>query len=268
LAVEVEDHPLDYGDFEGTIPESEYGAGTVMLWDRGVWLPGDGTTDVDAAIQQGELKFTLAGEKLKGGWVLVRMKGRGGHNWLLIKHRDEFACTDADALLGEDRSVASGRTMDEIAAGKGRSPKPFMTVRRKAAAPQAILDAKKDLTTAKLRAPQRKNRKANAKDNLAAILGVKISKPDKELWPATDGKDAVTKLDLARYLESVGSWMIEHLKGRPCSIIRAPDGIDHETWIQRHASQGMSGHVKKANVEGERRPYLQIDRVEGLIAMA
>ena len=125
LAVEVEDHPLDYGDFEGTIPKGEYGGGTVMLWDRGFWMPDEETADVGAALRKGELKFTVAGEKLRGGWVLVRMKSRDGdrgkrNNWLLIKHRDEFACENAEALLAEDRSVASGRTMDQIAAGKGR----------------------------------------------------------------------------------------------------------------------------------------------------
>ena len=91
LAVEVEDHPLDYGDFEGTIPESEYGGGTVQLWDRGTWE----SDDPDRGFKKGDLKFTLHGDKLHGSWVLVRMKGDryGGKrtNWLLIKHRDEFA---------------------------------------------------------------------------------------------------------------------------------------------------------------------------------
>src|SRR4029077_442705 len=77
LAVEVEDHPLDYGDFEGTIPAGEYGGGTVMLWDRGFWLP-DGKVDPGQALRAGELKFSLAGKKLKGGWVLVRMQPKGG----------------------------------------------------------------------------------------------------------------------------------------------------------------------------------------------
>lgn len=89
LAVEVEDHPLDYRDFEGTIPKGEYGGGTVMLWDRGFWMPDKETADVSAALRKGELKFIIAGEKLRGGWVLVRMKSREGdrsprNNWLLI----------------------------------------------------------------------------------------------------------------------------------------------------------------------------------------
>ncbi len=130
LAVEVEDHPLDYGDFEGTIPKGEYGGGTVMLWDRGFWSP-EGAKTTEDAFNAGDLKFTLEGAKLKGSWVLVRMRGErfAGKrtNWLLIKHRDENSRTgDADALLSEDRSVASGRTMQQIAAGIGRRPKPFM----------------------------------------------------------------------------------------------------------------------------------------------
>src|SRR5580658_10154384 len=112
LAVEVEDHPLDYGDFEGTIPAGEYGGGTVMLWDRGFWIP-EGAKSTEDALQAGDLKFTLEGEKLKGSWVLVRMRGDkfGGKrtNWPLIKHRDADS-TDAngDSVLTEDRSVASG----------------------------------------------------------------------------------------------------------------------------------------------------------------
>jgi bifunctional non-homologous end joining protein LigD len=128
LAVEVEDHPLDYGDFEGTIPKGQYGGGTVQLWDRGYWVP-EGLLSAQEMLRKGDLKFQLDGERLKGGWVLVRMRNdrEGGkrNNWLLIKHRDGLE-RDDDSLLLADRSVASGRGMAEIAAGKGRKPKPFM----------------------------------------------------------------------------------------------------------------------------------------------
>jgi bifunctional non-homologous end joining protein LigD len=114
LAAQVEDHPVEYGAFEGVIPEGEYGGGTVMLWDRGTWAPE--VPDVDAALRKGELKFTLSGHKLRGSWVLVRTKlGRAGKpQWLLIKHRDEFASTD-DVEARKPRSVASKRLMAEIA---------------------------------------------------------------------------------------------------------------------------------------------------------
>ena len=143
LAVEVEDHPLDYGDFEGTIPRGEYGGGTVQLWDRGSWTP-EGEASPAQQLQAGELKFQLSGDRLHGSWVLVRMKGDrfGGkrNNWLLIKHRDESALplAQAEAVLEEDRSVASGRKMADIAAGKGRAPQPFMLSGRAAAKADAV----------------------------------------------------------------------------------------------------------------------------------
>ena len=130
LAVEVEDHPLDYGDFEGTIPKGQYGGGTVMIWDRGHWE----CEDPERAYAKGKLDFTLEGEKLHGGWILTRMRRREGEkrtNWLLIKHRDAFAREGKkNRILDEDTSVASSRSMDEIAAGKGRGPKPFVTAKR------------------------------------------------------------------------------------------------------------------------------------------
>jgi bifunctional non-homologous end joining protein LigD len=131
LAVEVEDHPLDYGDFEGTIPKGQYGGGTVMLWDRGTWEPQG---DPDKMLSKGDLKFSLDGEKLHGSWVLVRMRGDkfGGKrtNWLLIKHHDKYAKdANGEAILEKDRSVASGRAMEAIKAGSGAKPKPFMRER-------------------------------------------------------------------------------------------------------------------------------------------
>jgi bifunctional non-homologous end joining protein LigD len=113
LAAHVEDHPVEYGAFEGVIAEGEYGGGTVMLWDRGTWEP-EGDPEKDYA--KGDLKFTLHGERLKGKWVLVRMKNGGDKNWLLIKKKDNAAKSNSEEPTAQfDRSVASGRTMEEIA---------------------------------------------------------------------------------------------------------------------------------------------------------
>jgi bifunctional non-homologous end joining protein LigD len=122
LAMHVEDHPIEYGSFEGVIPEG-YGAGIVMLWDKGTWTPD--TPDVDAALAKGDLKFTLDGFKLKGSWVLVRTRGYGGgrgggksegkSSWLLIKHRDEWS-GDLDITTFAPLSVKSKQDLHEILA--------------------------------------------------------------------------------------------------------------------------------------------------------
>jgi len=117
FAMQTEDHPIEYNQFEGVIPEGEYGAGTVMIWDRGTWQPE--VEDIGRAFEKGDLKFTLRGKKLRGSWVLVRMRDR---QWLLIKHRDEFAST-LDITAAKPRSVVSRRTLAGIARSAGATPR-------------------------------------------------------------------------------------------------------------------------------------------------
>src|SRR5437667_7560824 len=113
LAVQTEDHPLEYGGFEGKIPEGSYGAGTVMVWDRGSFLV-EGTLDAEAQLKKGELKFILNGEKLRGSFVLVKLKhSEKGNEWLLIKHKDA-AEDPAYEIDAHDASILTGRTIDEI----------------------------------------------------------------------------------------------------------------------------------------------------------
>jgi bifunctional non-homologous end joining protein LigD len=119
LATQVEDHPLEYADFEGVISPSEYGGGTVMVWDDGSWSPE--IPDVDEGLSKGEIKFNLNGAKLKGSWVLVRTRvfGRSDRpSWLLIKHRDFFA-SKHEITLDQPRSAISNRTLAEIARDGG-----------------------------------------------------------------------------------------------------------------------------------------------------
>jgi bifunctional non-homologous end joining protein LigD len=117
FAMQTEDHPIEYNRFEGVIPEGEYGGGTVMIWDRGTWEPE--VEDVERALAKGDLKFTLRGKKLKGSWVLVRMRQR---QWLLIKHRDKVAST-VDITAAKPRSAVSRRTLAGIARAAGASPR-------------------------------------------------------------------------------------------------------------------------------------------------
>ena len=126
LAIHVEDHPVEYNVFEGTIPEGEYGGGTVMVWDRGTYTAAAETEDPEQALRdgyaKGDFKFVLKGKRLKGSWVLVRTRGWGDRSrknqWLLIKHRDDAADPETDPVEAYVTSVKSGRTMDEIAEGR------------------------------------------------------------------------------------------------------------------------------------------------------
>jgi bifunctional non-homologous end joining protein LigD len=227
LAVEVEDHPLDYGDFEGTIPKGEYGGGTVMVWDRGYWTP-EGAKSTQDAFKDGDLKFTLEGSKLHGSWVLVRMRGDkfGGKrtHWLLIKHRDASSKTgDADALLNEDRSAASGRTMQQIADGVGKRPKPFMLATTKLGLANAVWMGKSPEDGYEARAPAMP----------AATKPAHAAKSARAAKPERAAKTARVKPVMAREMPKFIEPQLSKL------VVRPPDqpGWAHEVKFDGYRAQ-------------------------------
>jgi bifunctional non-homologous end joining protein LigD len=154
LAMQVEDHPIEYNKFEGIIPEGEYGGGTVMIWDQGIWIPED--PDVDAALKKGDLKFTFEGKKLRGSWVFVRTGRRPGQtktSWILIKHRDQWA-SEQDITELAPRSVVSNRLLIEIARDEGGDMKKAATGDPPAVLAELLADP------SKMSPPKKKGRKA------------------------------------------------------------------------------------------------------------
>jgi bifunctional non-homologous end joining protein LigD len=245
LAVEVEDHPLDYGDFEGTIPKGQYGGGTVQLWDRGYWE----SDDAERGFKKGDLKFTLDGDKLHGSWVLVRMRhdrdGGKRTNWLLIKHRDDFAREGkANTILDADRSVASGRTMAEIAAGKKPAPKPFMMAKSGRVRADAVwnsnrgdaAEARAQNKTAQTRSPQAKAGRAAAMPAFVAPqLCTAVERP-----PAAQGWCHEIKFDGYRV-----QLRVEHGKAR----LKTRKGLD---WTDKFAAIAKAARaLPDALIDGE-----------------
>ncbi len=241
LAVEVEDHPLDYGDFEGTIPKGQYGGGTVQLWDRGTWS----CDDPERGFKKGDLKFTLDGEKLHGGWVLVRMRhdrsGGKRTNWLLIKHRDEYAKEGrANDILDLDKSVASGRSIEQIAQGKGLGPKPFMTRATTRAKANDVWNSDQGLAADARNNANKPKTKAASTPREAAKAGARGGKelPDfiapqlcKSVARPPSGADWVHEIKFDGYRMQM---RIENGK----AILRSRKGLD---WTEKFAAIAKAG---------------------------
>jgi bifunctional non-homologous end joining protein LigD len=243
LAVHVEDHPIEYRDFEGVIPGGQYGGGDVIVWDKGTWEPDPATGEPAEAIAKGEIHFDLYGEKLRGRFVLVRTRrdSSGRAQWLLLHKHDDYA---QPGWNPEDhpRSAKSGRTNDEVAAApdamwRSDLPAEEAEVRLSGAgpapAPAPAPAAKKQ--PRKRRSPW----KAPTAAELKAIdaLGdngewefqdqtLKLTNLNKVLFPGRDGEDPVTKRELIRYYSTIAPVILPYLVDRPVNLHRFPNGVD------------------------------------------
>ena len=254
LAMRTEDHPLAYADFEGVIPKGEYGGGTVMLWDRGTWQPEG---DPRAMLAKGHLTFTLSGVRMRGRWHLVK-SGKGDNAWLLFKGRDAEARDEEEDVAGaDDTSVATGRRMSTIAKQKdavwrsNRAEK--KPVRRARAAP----------------VPPRAEPESLPPDVTALVrripTSVKLTNLDKVLF----ADQGLTKAALIAYVGLVADSLLTHLKGRPLTLVRCPNGADAHCFFQKHAKDGVPAAIRRLKIEeesGDREDYMVIDDRDGLFA--
>ncbi|MFC4175116.1 non-homologous end-joining DNA ligase [Microvirga sp. GCM10011540] len=254
LAVHVEDHPVEYGDFEGAIPEGQYGGGTVLLWDQGTWEPEG---DAEEAYAKGRLTFRLNGEKLHGSWHLVRMGKRPRErqeSWLLIKAEDEFARgeDEPDILQEAPLSVKTGRSIEEIS-GKPKSPSKAKATRKTA-------------SKAKPKAAERSSPARKAKDDhRVEVAGISLSHPDRVLWE----EQGLTKQQLAEFYVDIAEWLLPHLVERPLTLIRCPSGAQKKCFVQRHSWAGMSDAVHRAMVpdDGGEQEILLVRDIQSVVAL-
>jgi len=262
LAMHVEDHPLEYANFEGTIPQGEYGGGTVMLWDRGTWEPLE---DARKGYREGHLKFTLHGEKLKGNWMLVRKGGKKGgsdeRHWFLFKERDKYANVKRPIVESKPLSVESGLDLDQIAAQServwGRNGEMKRKVSKRA--------AEKIKKPGKAKKAAATSVKKNSENGPIVVEGVTLSHPDKILYP----EQGITKLDLAHYYETVAEWMLPHVMNRPLALVRCPGGRGKPCFFQKHPSEGGPKFLKEVDVSETSKPEynLAIKNTAGLIEL-
>ena len=249
-AARVEDHPLDYAGFQGTIPDGQYGAGTVETWDRGTWEP---IGDPEAGMRKGELTFVLRGTRLSGRFHLVRLKPRPGRRsgqdgWLLFKGRDGFAHAGADAAAIEASTPALG-------AGRVH-PAVLLGLRKD----EEARDVVRDPPDSEARRPRIVTARAPKAAGTERLGAVTLTHPDRELWPG------ITKRDLAAYWRSVADHALPGLARRPLAVVRCPDGIAGERFFQKHGQGHLPTQIRAAEVADA--PYLAIDDIDGLYACA
>ena len=269
-AVHVEDHPLEYGKFEGIIPEGHYGAGKVQIWDRGTWHP---IGDAAAGYRSGKLKFRLDGSKLHGGWTLVRTRLPGSgdkEQWLLIKERDEvaqpakkYSITDAmpDSVVAPNGAKPRVGLSNKTNA-KAQAP----SARAKAGRKEAVPDAQLLTGARKAALPLELKPQARARKPGDAVAGIRITHPDRII----DKGSGFTKLDLARYYEQVAPWILPHLVERPVALVRGPDGAQGELFFQKHAKHLKIPGIRQLDpsLDPGNAALMMIDSVEALVGAA
>ena len=269
-AVHVEDHPIEYLDFEGVIPSGQYGGGDVIVWDYGTWEPHD-TDDPAAAVAAGELHADMHGHKLRGRLVLVRRGSdrSGQEQWLLLHKHDDYAVSGWEP--GDyPRSVLSGRTNDEVKADPAR-------VWRSDLPPaQASVSTGGPAATAELVAAGPAAAELDALDNLGPagtweVFGrrLRLTNLDKVLFPPADGQPPVTKRELIRYSACMAPVVVPYLAGRALNMHRFPNGAGTRGFWQKelpgHAPDWISRWDNPDADPGESRTYLVVDEAAALV---
>ncbi len=275
-AVRTEDHPLDYGNFEGVIPDG-YGAGIVMLWDKGTWTCEN--PPVEEALAGGELKIALEGVKLKGSWVMVRMKQAEGEqeSWLLIKHRDAWS-GDVDVLSLAPQSVKTWGSLADVLAEHGVPPKwlktpPVKSGETAALFKRTIQEAQhkraagtgKSSKTSKKGAAARPALSAELPPGALSLVGKKpkFTNLDKPLFPS-----GFTKADFIDYCTQIAQCMLPHLRGRAVTLKRYPDGVNGEVFFEKRCPSHAPEWIATAEVEhssGKRVNYCVINDLSSLL---
>jgi bifunctional non-homologous end joining protein LigD len=292
LAARTEDHPIEYADFEGVIPEGEYGGGAVIVWDHGSWTPEG---DVDTMLAKGRLTFELHGDKLQGKWHLVRTKPRkpsDKESWLLFKSRDAAASTENVITESAPASVVSGRTLEEVreapdrvwhsnrsvaenvAAGKKAGAKSAKKGARTPAktGPKAekATKARPAKTTPAKGAPRRELTTSDARaiTELLAHLPTKValSNLDKPLYPDA----GITKGALVAYYATMAERMLPYVGDRPLALFRSPEGYHKKGFFQKHVKDGtpdVIGRVEVQEAGGPVEHHMYVHSADGLIAL-
>ena len=257
MAIHVEDHPIEYFDFEGVIPSGEYGGGDVIVWDWGTWSADDPDLDLVAAVRAGEVHVDLTGDKLAGRFVLVRRDDRSERSagakeqWLLLHKRDDHAVAGWDPE-DHDRSVKSGRTNDEVAAD------PDFTWDSAAPASEAAAPVGRRAEELAWPAPT-----AEELDALAALRRegrwrfqgreVRVTNLDKELYPGRDGDPPITKREVVAYHAAIAPYMLPYLVGHAVNLNRYPDGATRPGfWHKGHPAHAPDWVARWHHDEAEK----------------